>query len=423
VSAEWGALRRTQSALRQATERFAAEIATPADSAPDWSEFEWVMAQAASVLHGITPLLASSLRWGGSAQWRSFAAEQLLHTAARHRRIVALLAEIERRARADGIGFIALKGAALHALGLYSAGQRPMSDIDLLVREGQLPRMSRLLEGLGYCTGFTIWKHVTLEPIRASQPAAQRSFGENEHAPVKIDLHTHIAERLPAISHDITELMFAQPLRPGLNPYPSSVALMLHLSLHAAGNLLTRSLRLIQLHDIALLARRFGANDWSRLMDVRLAGRGPWWALPPLLLVQRYYGGVPSEVLKSMERDCPPLLRRSSRSQLLSDVSYAAIHNQAFPGLVWSRSLSELLTWLRIRVHPGPEQLSVLQAVSKEPWAAGTDWYQIPRARRALRWLYSRTPRPAVMYIVDAATAAHSAAASACVEFMQRSRG
>jgi len=41
---------------------------------------------------------------------------------------------------------------------------------------------------------------------------------------------------------------------------------MRHLLLHAAGNIRARALRQMQLHDIALLAPRMKASDWSELL-------------------------------------------------------------------------------------------------------------------------------------------------------------
>ena len=49
------------------------------------------------------------------------------------------------RARArPGIALVPLKGAALHAMGIYAAGERPMADVDLLVREEQSPRATEI---------------------------------------------------------------------------------------------------------------------------------------------------------------------------------------------------------------------------------------------------------------------------------------
>ena len=131
--------------LRHVTESIAHELAKPSGRAPDWSDLEWAVARAVAAMHGVSPLLSNALRWRGPALWTEFLAQQKTHTASRHMRMQALLALIDRGARKAGIAAMALKGAALHQIGLYAAGDRPMADIDLLVRSGDIERTVQLL--------------------------------------------------------------------------------------------------------------------------------------------------------------------------------------------------------------------------------------------------------------------------------------
>ena len=101
-------------------------------------------------------------------------------------------------------------------------------------------------------------------------------LGEHSDNPIKIELHTSIRERLPIAEIDITALVFPPVPQAGLNAYPSTISLMMHLLLHAAGNMRANALRLIQLHDIALLAPRLASQDWEVLVNVRLQGCEPW---------------------------------------------------------------------------------------------------------------------------------------------------
>src|ERR1700688_997146 len=101
--------------LRKTTERFAWELANPAPLAPEWSEFEWIVARAVAAMHGISPLLSRTLRWQGPAGWNGFLEEQRTHTAKRHVRIDDLLMHLDQRAREAGVAAVALKGVALHA--------------------------------------------------------------------------------------------------------------------------------------------------------------------------------------------------------------------------------------------------------------------------------------------------------------------
>jgi len=156
-----------QAALRKTTEALATELARPREAAPEWSEFEWRVARATATMHGVSPLLAGVLRWRGPAGWPQFLSEQRAQTARRQERMSELLHLIDVRARACGIALMGLKGTALHAIGLYAAGERPMADIDLLAHEKDSERVARLLEALGFRETYATWKHRVFEPREA----------------------------------------------------------------------------------------------------------------------------------------------------------------------------------------------------------------------------------------------------------------
>ena len=126
----WPVVRR---ALAQTTHRLAQEVAAPAAHAPAWNEFEWRIAMAVSVMHGVSGLLAGRLRWQGPAAWQAFLEEQLEQSRRREARARGLLRALDTEARLAGVPLLGLKGSALLALGLYAPGERPMSDVDLLV--------------------------------------------------------------------------------------------------------------------------------------------------------------------------------------------------------------------------------------------------------------------------------------------------
>ena len=397
--------------LAAATERFAAELAEPRRQAPSWTEFGWRMAQAAAVLHGVTPLLAGTLRWSGPHSWQAFMLEQHRQTLLRHQRIAAALEAIDDRARTEGLAAVALKGAALHALNIYVPGERPMADIDLLVPEADAPRAAQLLASLGYIQTGAIWKHQMFEhpQSRAQAHAWQAALstlplGEHANYPVKIELHTRIAERLPRTEVDITALLLPRCPAPGLNAYPSTNALLLHLLLHAAGNLCGRQLRLMHLHDLARLTARMTAADWQDLLAMLPAPRAPWWALPPLEMLHRYQPAlVPAEVLAQLRRACRGWLRRQCRHASLSQMSFASVSIPALPGLAWCTSHAERLHYVRERIFPGPEQMVSRHHLATEQWAMQRAWTHMSQGRRVMHWLFQRPPRQASMYIARAA--------------------
>jgi hypothetical protein len=393
-------LRIVRNGLRRTTEALAAELAQPGGATPAWSELEWQLASAVAVAHGVSPLLCQFSTWQNSP-WQRFLQSQRDHVELRHRRIAALLQRIDTDARAAGLALVPLKGSALHAIGLYAPGERPMADIDLLVREDDAAPAIRLLLELGYVESFVQWKH------RVFKPATGRPFaglGEHRDTPINIELHTRIQERLPISTVDITGQIYPQAPRPGLNPYPSIGALMSHLLLHAAGNICGRSLRLLHLHDISLLAKRMVASDWDALWGEHAAD-APWWALPPLRLVARYYRhAIPDAVFARLERDCPPLLRTISRRQTLTQVSCSELWLHAFAGIEWSRSARDVGHYVRNRVRPTQEAIQErADMVRTQLWLQGQSWVTLNHARRILTWLTRPVPRMDTLYVVRVA--------------------
>lgn len=388
-------LKLVKAGLRRTTETLAHELARPGDAAPDWNELEWQLASAAAAAHGVSPLLCHYSSWQNPA-WRRFLESQRAHVECRHQRIAELLKRIDAEARSAGVPMVALKGSALHAIGLYAPGERPMADVDLLVREENLEPASKLLQALGYVESFTQWKHRTFKP---ADGAPVMGLGEHRDTPINIELHTRIQERLPISTVDITERIYPRKPSPGLNPYPSNGALMSHLLLHAAGNLCGRSLRLIHLNDISLLATRMLASDWDVLWS---DGQTPWWALPPLRMVARYYSNaVPRAVLERIEPHCAPVLRALSRRQTLTQVSCSALWLSALPGIEWSRSMHEAGRCVKQRIRPTQEaRQERADMVRTQVWLQGQSWVTLKHGRRVLTWLTRPVPRMDTLYVV-----------------------
>jgi hypothetical protein len=393
-----------QQSLRKITEWLARELASPAPVAPDWSDFEWRIARAVAAMHGVSSLLAGALRWGGPSGWEQFLREQKAHTTARHPRIQELLKLIDGHARSEGIALVALKGAELHASGLYLPGERPMADVDLLVGSEHVERAMRMLESLGFHESLSNWRHKVFVPHEHTMP---RGLGEHANNYLKIELHERVQEALPVDRVDITRWVFPAQPHPGLNRYPSKAALMSHLLLHAAGAMANRALRLIHLHDIALLSRRMADEDWSEVLRYGADDHGHWWALPPLRLTARYYThAVPTRVSIALAADCPRLLRATVLRRTLSDVSLSRLRIDAFPGIEWSQSAAEMVRYVMSRVRPGQEMLALRkQMVRTQAGASQSEWDRMSQGRRMARWILSRSARSETMYNVRAALA------------------
>ena len=384
--------RAVQAALYKTTEALARDLAGARTDMPHWSEFEWRIARAVATMHGVSPLLADALRWQGPPRWVRFLNEQRAHTLRRGQRTSELLQRLDEGARTSKIALMGLKGAALQAIGLYAPGERPMADIDLLVREEDSAAAGRLLQRLGFRETYATWKHRVFEPSDGRAPAA---FGEHADNALKIELHTSIRELLPLRAVDISEHMFARPLPPGLHGYPSHAALLLHLLLHASGAMVFRALRLINLHDIARLSALMSDADWEEFLLLGGAReRCLWWALPPLLLTARYYRCIAERILAPVAAGCPWYLERTCRRRSLTEVSFSHLWISAFPGIEWAQSLREMLTYARQRVLPTAEVRAMRTVIATiHPCAVEDPWARLSQSRRILRWILARQVR------------------------------
>lgn len=394
-----------QAALHRITESLAAGLACADTGTPAWSDLEWRLAPAVAAMHGVSPLLAEGARWQGPPHWAHFLAEQRRHTMVRQGRIEELLSNIDERSRSAGIAIVALKGAALQMAGVYAAGERPMADLDLLVRPADIEAAVAVLLALSYRDAGTTWKHQGFDPPAGAQQRAD--LGEHADNPIKIDLHHRICERLPLTPTDLTELVFPPHAQPGLNGYPRAAALMAHLLAHAAGNMTHRGLRLIQLCDVARLARRMTEVDWEDLLRLHGSDRRLWWAAPPLMLAARYFTGtVPHDVLVHLERGTPWLLRRMTRQRGLAEFSYSHVYIDALPGILWTRSPAQALRYASARIFPTREQRAQIEVVSRTgPWSSEPRWHRQSQVRRILQWISSRPTRTETLQPVRAALA------------------
>jgi hypothetical protein len=393
-----------EATLRKITEGLAQELAHPTQLAPDWSDFEWMIARAVAALHGVSPLLARTLRWQGPAGWVQFLREQRAHTAKRHARIEELLRRIDQRVREAGVAATGLKGVALHELGVYQAGDRPMADIDLLVRPADAEAAARMLLSLDYYQSCESWKEKVFTP---TDDHTSGELGEHSNNNVKIELHERICEQLPLRITDVSELVFPSRPQPGLNAYPSKASLMAHLLLHAAGAMAFRSLRLLHLHDIGGLSSLMTEEDWDDVFESGDRVGRLWWAFPPLKLTSRYFPAkIPARVLEAAAGACSTLLERTSRHRMLYDVSFSYLWVDAFPGIEWSQSVPEILGYAARRVWPGARHVALREHQAKiQPDMAHDQWTQSSQGHRIVRWMTSRPTRAQTMHAVRAALA------------------
>jgi hypothetical protein len=388
-------------ALRLTTETLAREIAAPTATAPSWNDFEWAVARAVCAMQGIGALLASQCRWPAPKAWLEFLRDQQDHGLAHFEHAGDVLARLDVAMSDAGLPCIALKGSALRGFAVHAPGVRPMGDIDLLVSPDHVAACATVLDGLGYELHYSTVRHHIFHPKVRATPHA---FAEHTRNPLRIEVHTRIAESLPITQVEITQLLWPARLRPGINPYANRAALMRHLMLHTAGNMRAHAMRLTQVNDIARFAQRFEPDDWRELRYAAPES-GSWWMYPPLRLAARYLPGcVPDEALAAFRSICPAPLRRRADRYSVYDVSWSNLRIGALPGHEWSRSPLELMRYAKSRAIPSRTALDELvKALEARPDFACTPWYGISHGQRIVRWLFSRPPRVQTLTSVRAA--------------------
>lgn len=386
-------------ALRATTETLAGEVVNPRDTAPDWNEFEWAIARAVCVMQGISGLLATRLRWRGPARFHEFLEAQHAELLGRDAQVAELLALIDKSFSEAGIACIPLKGSALRALKLHAPGVRPQGDIDLLLDPRDLSASGPLLAALGFEPRYSTRRHDVY--ARPRQVEAEY-FSRHADNPLKIELHTQVAETLPIEQVDITASIRPAHTSPGANPYASPAALLRHLSLHMAGSMRANAMRFIQVYDVAQLARRMTATCWRELLDEGAGRRRCWWLFPPLSMAARYVpGSVPAHVLADLRSVCPRRLRNRFDQVSVYEVSWSNLRIPALPGREWSRTLGDTLRLAGNRLWPTRLALDELAAqLVVQPQLMQLRWYGASHAERIVRWLFTHPPRVQTMMSV-----------------------
>ena len=133
-------------------------------------------------LHGVARALAGAIDTTAAPELAA-----ALHVAAHGETLYTLIAraelpDLDARLADAGIPAVALKGAALHLLGHHD---RPVADIDLLVRHADLAAAGGVLEAAGYWRDDPV---VRLDWAEALGPTAD--YVSNTAAPVRVELHT-----------------------------------------------------------------------------------------------------------------------------------------------------------------------------------------------------------------------------------------
>ena len=350
---------------------------SPGGGVASWGRREWDAARWIIQVHGMAPLLYQRL--SAAPQWRELAPSLQDYLAAQYelnrRRLNVLMGALDgivTAAGQAGIPLMVLKGPVLATQYYEDLALRPMADLDLLVRPQAGERLGHLLGELGYREMVFNPPHPRHRRFIPVNRAYQVVSPEGEHPdnPYQVEVHTEVREEFWGIGYQVTEELWrdcrsAQIGRSsGLVPQP--LALLQHLLIHAAMDMILGSLRFLQLYDIHLVARDLSADDWQALRRAGQRRGEERWLYAPLIMTERYLGPVaPGEVMALLARGTPPRLRAFLAGASLCRLSYChSLPRSLKEMLAWHRSGREL--WLALR-HMVVPPLDDPRLVSRRP--------------------------------------------------------
>jgi putative nucleotidyltransferase-like protein len=335
-----------------------------------WDDAAWDDARWAIQVHGTGPLLHHTLAARPDAaalhpRLRGYLADQHHLSGERVALLLGELAELLRACRAAGIAVQPLKGALLATQYYPAPGLRPMNDLDLLARPEDEPRLLAVLDRLGYQLVARSWKHVMLARPEGRGPVVSWE-GEHPANPRSLDLHLRLGEQFWGLRYDLTASAW-ESARPGLllgveTLLMSPAALLHHLAAHASSDTIARRLRLLHLHDIALVARTLGEGDWRQILAWARAQREGRLIYPALAFTSRYYPVIPEAVLRELRTGVQPTLLHYLDTSVLDRFSFC---NSA------PATIGEKLRWFR----PGRERLVALRHMALPDTGEIATWY------------------------------------------------
>jgi hypothetical protein len=325
---------------------------------------EWASLLRLAKRHGVMPLLYRCLQPQASAykvpaDILQALRKEYLANSSRNARLYQALGAGLQLFRRENLPVIVLKGAHLAEIVYRSIALRPMSDIDLLMRCSDLPRVESILLGNGYCP----------DPQNGPAMAAAHFHLVYHHtgSGLTLEIHWHILRPEEADFIDINQLWdVAAPARiAGVETRVLSPAdLLLHLCLHLYHHRFDIGLR--ALCDIAEVVHLYREGlDWKQLVQRPRTGTARKVVYLALRLTQiTLHTPIPGDVLSALCVEDASEWEVVLWEKILNPE--AATLALGMPGLVqlWGKQPPRQKARALLRgLFPSPEILSQIYAV------------------------------------------------------------
>jgi Uncharacterised nucleotidyltransferase len=263
------------------------------------ADLDWQQIVTASYAHGIAPLIYYTLQQSGVIRLLPAAAAQTLRTSyygnvARNSLLYDQLRNVLKAFGDEKIEVIVLKGAALAKTVYSNRALRPMSDIDILVREIDLPQVETKLLDLAYKFDANTKEHRRKHDYH---------FVFTKSGDIKIEIHWHITRPTSPFRIDIDGMWKrAQPTKiAGVEALVFSPEdLLLHLCQHMHKHKLIGGIR--PLCDIAHVVEYHNAINW-----IEFGQRSSQWGISAYVYLALYLAkellgaNIPSSFLNDFE--------------------------------------------------------------------------------------------------------------------------
>jgi hypothetical protein len=372
-----------------------------------WGEDHCRAAAWAIWRHGLGPVLAEGETLAvlpGALQ--AHLREDLRLGGERNAILLGDLGAVLDKADQAGIEVVPLKGSLLAPLYYDDPALRPMADLDLLVRAENQRGLIELAQERGYVLARERPRHTVLSREGKTASDVVR-LGEHPDNPMNVEIHPRVAGDVWGLRYELTEAMWASS-RPGsllgstARLLPPRV-LMRHLLVHAATNMMDRTLRAIHLHDLTVLGPHLKEADWDALCNEAEGTAEARLLYAPLALADRWLGAqaAPPVVLARLRRESPARLTRFIREAPLAQMTICGFTWPRrgripwawyAPGREWLNPVKHLLLPSAADVHRSSQaqspQLALVAACLRRLWHAATCparrlWCATRRAREA----------------------------------------
>ena len=267
----------------------------------------------------LPPMLAARLRLAGR------------RTAGRNQTLLAALADLLAACCAGGFPVIVLKGAYLAPQVYRDLSLRGMSDVDMLLRPGDLQRFQAVLDQHGYEGKYThpdsgpgVVKHEWTYRHGADTASVTNPYLSTSES-FQVEPHTSLSERWFGLQLDFREDVWdrAAPWELGGQPALAldPVDTLLHVAVHVVFHLIMGKPALVQLYDIRQLLEANPDLPFAALRERARGQHASAHVLAALRLAQQAYAApVPSHWLDALASDSPSSQRRQAEGLSLADL-------------------------------------------------------------------------------------------------------